>query len=204
MSYACLVPFYRLDTVSKAIDSAINDGWKVETMEDKNYYGVCKMREALLNRAFVNKDIKFVRYLDDDDVLLPHLDLIKSVFDSNPDIDLIYTDYVVNTSVKKQHHITFLGDPLKDCISVHPWSWIARVEALHKIKDIYGNLWNYEKPCREGTYCWINFLKAKLKMLYVPVKAYQYNISFGPNCISQHPYFGRETLNVVNIIKKLM
>ena len=203
MSFACLIPYYRLNKVQNAIKSATDDGWIVESMEDKEFHGVNKIREALLNRAFINKDIEYIRYLDDDDLLLPHLNLIKPIFEANPDIDLIYTSYIMNTPMGARHHITFSGDPLNDCISVHPWSWIARVEALHKVKDIYGYLWNYEKPCREGTYCWINFINTGLKMMYVPIETYEWNKSLDPNCISNHPYFGRETQNVMRIIKNL-
>jgi hypothetical protein len=69
MSAVCLIPYHRQDKVMAAIESASQDGWAVETMQDKHFSGVCKVREALLSRAFVDKDTEFIRYLDDDDVL---------------------------------------------------------------------------------------------------------------------------------------
>jgi hypothetical protein len=173
-----------LDTLSTAVDSAEKDGWKVETIQDKTYSGVCKMREALLNRAFADKDIKYIRYLDDDDIILPHRSKVEAVFDSNPDVHIIYTDYVMNLPSDNKVSIKYSGNPVEDCIPIHPWSWIARVEALHRVKDVYGYLWDYTVN-REGGHTWFNFLQLGANILHVPIEAYQYNRSFDPHCISQ-------------------
>ena len=193
---ACLIPYYRLDKVQIAIDSARSDGWHVETMQDKEFHGACKTREALLNRTFIDKNIKFIRYLDDDDILLPHKDKILEVFNNNPKIDIIYTNYIMKTPAGAQHHIKYSGDPIKDCFNIHPWSWIARIEALHRVKDVYGYLWNYEEPYLDGPYCWSSFLLLNLKIMHVSTETCQYNKSFDPNCISQHPNFGNPSLKL--------
>ena len=183
MSSVCLIPYHRLNTVSKAIESATKDGWIVETMQDKEFHGVCKMREALLNRAFINKEVKFIRYLDDDDILLPHREKIEEIFNSHPEVHIIYTDYIAKLPSGTIHHLKFTGNPKEDCIAIHPWSWIARTEVLHKVKDVYGYLWNYNVG-REGGHTWFNFLQLGANILHVPIEAIQYNKSFESDCIS--------------------
>ena len=180
---ACLIPYHRLDKVQIAIDSARSDGWHVETMKDKEFHGACKIREALLNRTFIDKNIKFIRYLDDDDILLPHQDKILEVFNNNPNVHIIYMDYIAILPSGTVHHIKYTGNPIEDCFAIHPWAWIARVEALHRIKDVYGYLWDYNAG-REGGHTWFNFLQLGANILHVPIEAYQYNKSFD-DCISQ-------------------
>ena len=202
-TYTCLIPYYRLNTVQKAITSALDDGWYVESMMDSKQDGVHKIREALLNRAFVSPETKFVRYLDDDDVLLPHKAKIKDIFNTNPNIDIVYTDYILKTPLGFTHHPKQSGDIIKDCMTIHPWSWVARIEVLHKIKDIYGFVWDYNRPCREGGYTWLKFLSLHFSMLYVPIEAYQYNKSSDPSCISNHPEFATETIKLEQELKHL-
>jgi hypothetical protein len=164
--------------------SAEADGWYVESKEDTQFHGVCKIREALLNDAFVNPETKFIRYLDDDDILLPHRDKIKEVFDANPDVHIIYMDYIMTTPSGITHNIKYSGNPIEDCLQIHPWSWVARVEALHRVKDVYGYLWDHTVH-REGGNTWLSFLQLNAKILHVPIEAYQYNKSFDPRCVSQ-------------------
>jgi hypothetical protein len=183
-TFTCLIPYHRTDTIQEAIESAESDGWYVETKQDTRFAGVCKMREALLNDAFVNPDTRFIRYLDDDDIILPHKHVIARAFDSNPDVHIIYTDYLMNMPSGNQLHVNYTGNPIEDCIPIHPWSWIARVEALHKIKDVYGHLWDYTTP-REGGHTWFNFLQLGANIMHIPIEAYQYNKSFDPSRISQ-------------------
>ena len=192
-AYACLVPYTRPKTLQVAVDSARLDGWDVLTMQDRNRDGVNKIREALLARAFADETIEFIRYLDDDDRLLPHLGQVKKVFEENPKVDIVYLDAVLNMPSGIQHDVNYSGDPLEDAMRVHPWSWVARVSALRDIKRIWGHLWDYSHPCREGNYCWLKFLKSNLVFQHLPIQGYFYNKSFDPVCISQHPSFGVET-----------
>ena len=117
MSCACLIPYYRLDKVQVAINSAVKDGWQVEAMQDKEFHGVCKIREALLNRTFVDKDIKFIRYLDDDDILLPHRKKVLEIFNANPKVDIVYMNYLAIMPNKTKHNIKFSGNP--NCFRYH-------------------------------------------------------------------------------------
>lgn len=183
-TFTCLIPYHRTDTINDAIMSAKSDGWYVEIKEDKQFHGVCKMREALLNDAFVNPETKFIRYLDDDDILLPHRDKIKEVFDTNPNVQIVYMDYVMKMPSGNELHIKYTGNPIEDCIPIHPWSWVARVEALHRVTDVYGYLWDYTVP-REGGNTWFNFLQLNANILHVPIEAYQYNKNFDQRCESQ-------------------
>ena len=195
-TFACLIPYHRTDKIQTAIDSAESDGWFVESYHDKNLAGVCKIRELLMSRAFVNKDTQFIRYLDDDDVLLPHREELIKAFYNNPTVDIIYCDYLMNMPSGAQHHIKYTGNPSDDCLPIHPWAWIARVEALHKVKDVYGYLWDYTTP-REGGHTWINFLQLGARIMHLPIEAYQYNKSFDPYCISQQQgSLGRASLEL--------
>jgi hypothetical protein len=188
--FACLIPFTR-NCVSNAVKSADDDGWKTLALSGKEW-GVHKTREALLNRAFADPEVKFIRYLDDDDILLPHLAEVKTAF-KNPEIDLVYLDYRLNLPSKNQISVSYKGDPLQDCMQIHPWSWVARKEVLFEVKRIYGWLWDYDRPCREGGFTWLKFLNSSLRMQHLSMEAYQWNKSFSPNCISQHPAFREES-----------
>jgi hypothetical protein len=204
--FTCLIPYTRRDKVPDAIKSANDDNWYVEILADSNQDGVHKIRETLLNRALASPDIKFIRYLDDDDILLPHREAIKEVFNKNPEIDIVYTNYIIKTPYAT-HYPKYSGNSLEDAILIHPWSWIAKADALRRVKNYCGYLWDYDRICREGGNTWLKFIEINLNIYHLDIKAYQYNKSFDPNCISNHPQFGIETQKLeerINKIKNLM
>ena len=75
----CLIPITREESAKQAILSAEQDGWKVRTINDLNREGANTIRERLLDLALSEK-ATLIRYLDDDDLLLPHLKEIKIIF----------------------------------------------------------------------------------------------------------------------------
>ena len=202
MSCICLIPSIRDSaTLANAVTSAEQDGWKTEVCFDPRRFGASKTREALLNRSFVNPEIQFLRYLDDDDLLLPHREAIQQAFDSDPSVELIYTDAIMNMPSGVQHRLSHTGDPYEDVLQVHPWSWVIRTSAARRIKDTFAYFWDYDRPYREGSYVWLKLLQGRVKMRYLPVLGYQYNKSFNPSCISQHPEFVQATKALVEELK---
>ena len=195
-AFACLIPSTRdLATVTFADDSACADGWEVMILADVNGHGVHKMRESLLARAMARPATQFIRYLDDDDTLLPHLEAVREAFE-DPKVGIVYTDAVLKLPSGDTHEIRYTGDPRGDLMDIHPWSWVARASVLADIKRIFGYVWNYERQYREGGYCWLQFLMANLNIKHIPVLGYQYHKSFDPSCISQQPEFSREAKNL--------
>ena len=93
-------------------------------MKDRDRVGQNKIREALLNRAFASSDIKYIRYLDDDDTLLPHLEQVKAAFESDPSIDVIYTHHEVALPDGRLLNSQYSGYEREDLLLIHPWSWI--------------------------------------------------------------------------------
>jgi hypothetical protein len=193
----CLIPSIR---DSKA--SAEADGWRTDILVDDRDWGPSRIRESLLNRVFADPSIKFLRYLDDDDLLLPHQEIVQQFFESNPTVDLVYTDAVMNMPSGVQHRLTYSGDPYEDLMLVHPWSWIIRTNVARRIKDTFGYFWDYNRNYREGSYLWLRLLQGRVKMHYLPTLGYQYNKSFNPNCISQHPGFSMATKALLEDLRK--
>lgn len=170
MKNICLIPVTRPSIANNAIKSAESDGWSVITLEDKEKNGPHIIREKLLNIALKEK-ASIIRYMDDDDILLPHLQKLN--FENN---DIIYIDHkIVNN--KNSEIIILSGNPECDALSIHPWSWIAKANSLNKIKELNSYLWNPQKPHREGGWCWFNFLQANLKIKHLRTIAYQWNIN---------------------------
>ena len=160
----CLMPITNPGVANRAIKSAESDGWKVITLEDKNKEGASVTREKLLNIA-LKENVDIIRYLDDDDTLLPHLKNIDF-----GDEDIIYTDNYCNDYLNK-----LSGNPKVDILKISPWSWIAKASSLKKIKDLQGYVWDKSILHVEGYWCWYGFLKYNLKFKYLPITAYQYN-----------------------------
>ena len=184
-----MIPYVKeSDSLTAAILSASKDGWNVETFHDSRRAGQNKSREALLNRAYIDDSIKFIRYLDDDDLLLPHMAQVAEVF-KDLSVEVVYTNAVIAMPSGTKHELTYTGNPFDDTMQVHPWIWVARKETLKRVKDVYGTVWDYDRPYREGGYLWLKFIHLGIKMRYLPVPAYQYNKSFDPMRISQHPGF---------------
>lgn len=204
MSYACLIPYHREDKIQNAIQSAEQDGWIVETIKDRDRVGQSKMREALLNRAFADPKIKYIRYLDDDDTLLPHLEHVSEVFNRYPLLDVIYTNYEILLPDGRLLNSKYSGYPNEDLLMIHPWSWIAKKESLRKIKNIDCQLWNYSYLCSEGGYCWLQFIQHHLNIRFEPVNAYHYNKSYDSDCVSAHPYFERERQKLISKFQEIM
>lgn len=201
-SFCCLITATEhspiLDT---AIESCKKDSWVYDVYIDSNFNGPHKTREALLNRTYSDPKIHYIRYLDYDDILLPHQYEIKQAFNQFPDIDIIYTNAVMNMPSGVKHDIIFTGDPIKDIMAIHPWAWVAKKEALERIKTIYGYVWNYDVTYREGGYLWLKFIEAGLNIKYVPISAYQYNKTFNSSCISQQPGFSIATKEFIQVLK---
>jgi len=201
-NYACLIPYTRPDVVQTSIDAAKADGYTVLTYQDVNLNGANKSREVLLNRAFADESITHIRYADDDDILLPHLEVINEAFSSDPSLDVIYCDANMVMPSGIVHPLKYSGNPLNDTMNVHPWVWIAKKRILADIKRVYGYLWDYDRPCREGGYAWIKLLQSGCNIKHLEVIAYQYNKSFSPDCISQHPEFAKETKRLARILEE--
>jgi hypothetical protein len=193
----CLIPFTRLHTVQTAIDSAENNKWNVITLHDKDLKGMNVSREQLLNTAFTT-EAKLIRYLDDDDILLPHLEQVQNIFEQYKSIDIVYTNFIINTDL-----IKLTGDPKKDAENTAPWMWIAKKETLEQVQRHYGYVWDQRKQCRTGGWCWYNFLKAKLSFKHLSISSYQWNKNSQTNHTSNHPNFDKESKLLHEALAKL-
>lgn len=180
----CLIPITREESAKQAILSAEQDGWKVRTINDLNREGANTIRERLLDLALSEK-ATLIRYLDDDDLLLPHLKEIKIIFQNNPELDIIYTNYSI---YKEQFKLT--GNLLIDTIQIAPWSWIARASSVAQIKK---PIWDKTKICRQGGWCWLNFLNSNLKIQHYPINAYNWQRHLFKDCIINNPNYHYES-----------
>lgn len=171
MNYACLIPITRPSLAINAIKSAENDGWLVFTESDDNHEGANIIRERLLDSVLKYNDIDGICYLDDDDILLPSKKLIKL-----NDYDVVYTDHETHYLDRGGVCITshYSGNFYKDARHIAPWSWIATPQALCKVKDMFGYVWDKDISCAHGQNCWLNFIKANLKIGYLPINHYRF------------------------------
>ena len=88
---------------------------------------MARIKVLLLNRAYISEDIKYIRYLDDDDLLLPHQAQIAKVFEEHPEVDIIYTNYNMSMPSGVVHPVSHIGNPIDDLMNLHPWSWVANL-----------------------------------------------------------------------------
>lgn len=201
-SFCCLITATKPSSLlDAAIDSCKKDSWLYDIYIDSAFNGPHKSREALLNKTYSDSKIQYIRYLDYDDTLLPHQYEMERIFSQFPDTDIIYTNAIMKMPSGISHIINYTGDPATDILAIHPWSWVAKKEALERIKTIYGYVWNYDVTYREGGYLWLKFIEAGLNIKYVPISAYQYNKTFNSSCISQQPGFSIATKEFIQVLK---
>ena len=184
ITHACLIPITRSSISNVAIRSAESDGWKVYYLEDLKKEGPNIIRERLLDIA-LKDNVDYIRYLDDDDILLPHKDQIQ--FNDN---DCIYMRHITFDIHRNTYELAEnSGDPLKDAYNIPPWGWVATASALSKIRQRLGYVWNPNQVCcREGGWCWLNFLKSNIKIQYQPIEHYQFSQYEDSKRLSQNPY----------------
>ena len=185
----CLIPTTRPSAVGDAVRSAEADGWEVVVLEDVDREGVSVMRERLLDA--IQDPGTLVRYCDDDDELLPHREAVLSVFEGSPGTDVAYTEHLTASRLQpgrafKSH---LAGNPRADALRVHPWSWVARIDALWGIQAHWGSVWDPRLPIREGGFCWLRFLQQGLRIHHIPLAAYRYNANRFPESLAGHPEF---------------
>jgi hypothetical protein len=166
MKTYCLIPVIRPHLVGNAIKSAVDNDFSViaeiDYKEDVN-----KTRTSLLQQALCRDDCTHIRFLDDDDTLLPHNEFI------NDKADIFYFNFIINSGIKLE--INYTGVPYYDgkIIGVHPWVWVAKKDFLIKMMSVYNNdVW--AEHC-EGSYFWLKMLKLKPKIKHIPVCVYVWN-----------------------------
>jgi hypothetical protein len=179
----CLIPCTRPDKINKAVKSAEQDGWNTIVIEDFDHNGMNVTREKLLDKAF-NLNSSYIRFLDDDDILLPHLNEIKSNFQ---DIDIIYTNYFINDK-----QISLSGHSFNDTLSMVSCNWIAKTETLERLRQQVGFINNPKILCRSGGWVWYLFLLHQLKIKHIRINSHIYNKT-NSNCVSSHPDFEKQT-----------
>lgn len=186
----CLIPTIRSDKVDGAVESAVLDGWDPIVIEDVDRQGPSATRERLFSRV---RGEALVRYMDDDDTLPPHRERILAYMAANPNVDVVYTDYKMTSARDHQTmiDIQFSGDPYKDALRIHPWSWIARASALQKVRSRQGFLWDPKLPCREGGFTWLGILQTELTIVHIPMTGYLYQLPEGHTGIRDHREFGK-------------
>lgn len=171
MQAACLIPSTRPHTLPRAVKSARDDGWHVLVIEDTEREGVCLTRNRLLQQAF-DAGYDIVRYLDDDDIILPHLERILPFFEAGSDV--VYTDYRLLKDGISKPKVMFANPAT--CVTSLPvdcCGWIATTESLRKVETIYDQLWP-PFPLTEGYHVFLQMFKTGLRIDYCPVKAFEY------------------------------
>lgn len=202
MQCYCLIPTTRTDFLAEAVQSAVRDGWIPVVLADPHRRGPSQTREALLENL---EGDSLIRYCDDDDIVLTHQDSIQKVFESDPSLDVIYMGHLMKSRLKPNvfYSQSYSGDPLRDLMGIHPWSWVARLSSLRKVQKLQGYVWNPEFPCREGGFCWLGFLSCALKIRYLDIAAYQYNGKVFDNCVSNHSDFHVNSVKLRNMSRHL-
>jgi hypothetical protein len=177
MRAVCLIPSIRPDKLPTAVESAKSDGWDVLVAEDKNREGVCILRNRLLQQA-LQEGYDLIRYLDDDDILLPHLATVTHLFERGSDV--VYTDYrLLHNGVSKFK--AMFANPSRAVCQVPPdcCGWIATANALRKVsQQLGGDLWP-PYPLTEGYHVFLELFKAGLKIEHSPVQAFEYRMGEG-------------------------
>ena len=199
--YLCLIPMTRPNSIDLATASAELDGWTVLIEKDDDIVsraGSNVVRERLLDQALL-LDPTLIRYMDDDDILLSHLSTIRDAFASDPTLDIVYTKCIINGITE-----TILsGDPIKDASVLFPWSWVARTSALIRVKELTGYVWNPNKHCRQGGWCWYNFLQCNLNIKYIPIVSYNWQRNSPGSHVSKHSDFWVENKLLLTALKQI-
>jgi hypothetical protein len=146
------------------------DGWRVLNMMDQLRIGPQAMRNILLTKA-IKAGALYVRFVDDDDRLLPHRELAEKALET---ADVVYFNHEHIWNGQRTP-FKFSGDPRADLIhSPAPWCWVARCDVLAKLHEEQP-LWDTTWAIYHGGPTWIRFLKAGLKIVHIPVPAYEWH-----------------------------
>lgn len=159
-------------------------------LEDAQRVGTPVMRELMLDA--VQGDDALVRYCDDDDTLLPHRAAVLQAFE-DPEVEVVYANHLVSSRVTPGDYfnIALSGNPRRDALRVHPWSWVARLGALRGIQSGCGSVWDPAFPFYEGGFCWMRFLQQRMVIRHLPILAYRYNAGRFQGSVATHPDFDR-------------
>lgn len=184
----CLIPSTGRATRAEAVASAVADGWDPIILQDTEHVGAAVMRERLL--ATLDPGVPtLVRHLDDDDALLPHRRQVIEAFEADPRLDLVYTDNLISSIRCPGTYLPnkLWGDPYRDRLRVNPWTWVARLDSLLRIKQRYRFLWDPADLELEGLTCWLRFLESGLVVRHLAVEAYRYNRGRFETCVTRTP-----------------
>ena len=170
----------------EAVASARNDGWEPIVLEDVERRGAVTSRNTLLDLVDPEGPT-LIRYMDDDDELLPHRQVVIDAFKMDQSLDIVYTDNVVSSMRSPGAYVMnhLWGDPVRDLLRVNPWTWVARLDTLTRMQKRNGFVWDPADSCMEGLTCWLRFLEAGLVIRHLPVEAYRYNRDRFVECITQ-------------------
>lgn len=175
MRAACLIPATRPETIAAAEASAKADGWEVLVKWDREHRGVSATRNALFEQAR-DEGFEVVRYVDDDDVVLPHRE--QAIAALQGETDLVYHDFIE----VREGTQTPIYTPRKPAGAIFSppdaWGWAAKVDALERVRKANGQLWP-EVPIFEGYYLFLELARQGLQMKHIPVMAYEYRVGDG-------------------------
>lgn len=133
--------------------SSISDCDDVIIVEDVEKRGAAWSRNKLLELAPENC---IVRFLDDDDVAFSTRRMAERLI--LEDVDVLACSYFAG-----KDRVRVAKDPFSAGInSVAPWSWVAKIESIRKIK------WNTSINVMMGTWHWLDFYKNNLKLATAP------------------------------------
>jgi hypothetical protein len=126
----CLIPAVQdSPALRRAQASCLSDGWDVFTHFDPTRRGEQAAREAAFDTWALFDPVQFIRYLDDDDLLLPHRQQVQEVFRADPTVDVVYLDYLTRVPGEADRTTGFTGVAAEAIMTVHPWVWVARKSA---------------------------------------------------------------------------
>jgi hypothetical protein len=162
----CLVPLTRIDTFNPL--SILADGWDLIIEPDSEREGVNKTRNKLFEKA-INAGAEFIRFADDDDIVLPHRQIALNEL-TNPNIDVVYFDYLYDNKGQVNRY-EFSGDLLQDAsYSPPPWTFVVKTKSLNGKCPFDQRL----PAVREGGYAFFEMIKMGLKFKHMPFPAYHW------------------------------
>lgn len=189
-----LTPITREHLLPSIADNIQRDGWGFLYEIDYLKQGPNKIRNSLLNKAII-LGATYVRFSDDDDLIMPHRERVCEVL-SNPDIDVVYLDFIFDKN-NKQCINPFTGDLYNDVMRCPgPWSFVAKVEALNQFNAVGNELFDPTLPCINGGFAFLKMIKAGLRFKYVPIIAYHWRREFDNNSVNKHPMADKLTKEV--------
>ena len=194
----CIMPVTRLELFRDAIEAIENDGWKVLYEIDNKRTGTngaSAIRNKLLSQII--NDATYIRFADDDDLMLPNRELAIETLIKNPDIDIVYFDYLL-TENDTDRVVKFTGDLQKDAImTIPPWGWVARASSLKRVGEIF----NPKLLAVEGGYAFFRLIKAGMKFKHIPHVAYNWRRGNTSSSLSRHIEVEREWIKLKENIK---